>query len=134
MYEDLIAGFAEIEPLSRSDFLKVRETLTRIGETGQNMTLFQTCFVLHKRQRYFIVHYREMLALDGRDVDVSDSDKRHRDSVVLLLSQWTGLNVRPLRTPENTKIEGVKVIHHDEKEDWKLIPRYIIGRGGLNNG
>lgn len=127
MNDSIVGTFLEIEPLSRPDFLKVRETLTRIGYS-QDGTLFQTCFVLHKRGRYYVVHYREMQALDGKPVVPGPLDVEHRNGVASLLAQWKGLGVRPIGTLEPFQKEGIKVIHFEEKAQWKLEPRYKIGK------
>jgi translational regulator len=128
--DDMVAGFIEIEPLDRADFLKVKETLTRIGLPGKDKTLHQICYVLHKRGRYFIVSHLELYRLDGRDVDFTPEDRAYRDAVINLLVQWEGLGVKLISTHDSgpEPETRVKVIHFSEKPKWKLIPTYHIGQ------
>lgn len=127
--DDMVRSFVEIEPLDRADFLKVRETLTRIGLPGKDKTLQQVCYVLHKKGRYYIVSHLELYRLDGRSVDFSDEDRKYRDAVIRLLVQWEGLNVRLTgELPEGEEpASRVKVIHFSEKSKWKLVSPYSIG-------
>lgn len=127
--DDMVRSFVEIEPLDRADFLKVRETLTRIGLPGKDKTLQQVCYVLHKKGRYYIVSHLELYRLDGRSVDFSDEDRKYRDAVIRLLVQWEGLNVRLTgELPEGEEpASRVKVIHFSEKPKWKLVSPYSIG-------
>lgn len=128
--DEMVAGFVEIEPLDRANFLKVKETLTRIGLPGKDKTLQQLCYVLHKRGRYFIVTHLELYRLDGRDVEVTEQDRAYRNAVVDLLEQWTGLGVRVVRNREDPPEAGtgIKVIHFSEKPKWTLVSPYQIGK------
>lgn len=128
--DDIIAGFVEIEPLDRANFLKVKETLTRIGLPGKDRTLQQVCYVLHKKGRYYIVSHLELFKLDGRDIDITEQDRVYRNAVVDLLEQWSGLGVRVVRNkeaPVDTEAR-VKVIHFNEKPKWTLVSPYQIGK------
>jgi hypothetical protein len=128
--DDIIAGFVEIEPLDRANFLKVKETLTRIGLPGKDRTLQQVCYVLHKKGRYYIVSHLELYKLDGRDIDLTEQDRAYRNAVVDLLEQWSGLGVRVVRNkeaPVETEAK-VKVIHFSEKSKWTLVSPYQIGK------
>lgn len=127
--DDIVEGFVEIEPLDRANFLKVRETLTRIGLPGKGKTLHQICYVLHKRGRYFIVSGTELHRLDGKEATLTDDEKAYRDSVIDLLEQWVGLGVKPVRDrpPSPEPPTRIKVIHHSEKQDWNLVANYTIG-------
>lgn len=134
---DVMDEFFEIEALDRDQFLKVRETLTRIGistkKTDENgkQTLWQTCHVLHKRGRYYICHFKQMFLLDGRtkSTDFTDEDFDRTEYIVALLQDW-GL-VSPLdeviKPPTN-----VMVVKHSDKGNWNLRCKYTIG--GNNNG
>jgi len=112
------------------DFLKVRETLTRIGIASKNSnTLFQSCHILHKRGRYAIVHFKELFLLDGKPSLFSDEDKGRRNTITNLLVEWSLVE---LEDPESTKepltpIGQIKIISHKEKDEWELVPKYNIG-------
>lgn len=128
---ELIDTFHEIEPLDRDQFLKVRETLTRIGISTKRrvdgkQTLWQTCHVLHKRGRYYICHFKELFLLDGRSrvTDYSDEDMDRTEYIVSLLQDW-GL-IRSLR-PVGKPVANVVVIPYREKGDWNLKAKYTIG-------
>ena len=128
--DEIVESFVEIEPLDRANFLKVKETLTRIGIPSRDQTLLQICYVLHKRGRYFIVSGTELHRLDGRDIEFTEGEKSYRDSIVDLLEQWTGLGVKTLRErpPTREPPTKLKVIHHSEKDEWRLTPNYRIGQ------
>lgn len=128
----LVDTFIEVEPLDRPQFLKVKETLTRIG-IGKDKTIFQSCHVLQKRGRYFIVHYKEMRILDGMDSSFTPDDRARRNTIADLLEQWDLVKIRSPQDIREPKIEGplrdkIKVIHFDEKKEWILIPKYAIGK------
>lgn len=130
--QKLIDTFIEVEPLDRSQFLKVKETLTRIG-ISHDRVLYQSCHVLQKRGRYFIVHYKEMRLLDGMDAGFTDDDRARRNTIADLLQQWDLVKIRSPQSVVQEKIEGplrekIKVIHFDEKDDWTLSPKYVIGK------
>jgi hypothetical protein len=116
------------------DFLKVRETLTRIGVASRkDKTLYQSCHILHKQGRYFIVHFKELFALDGKTADLSENDLQRRNTIAKLLVDW-GLIV--IGNAENftdyAPLSQIKVISHKEKDDWKLETKYNIGKKKLN--
>ncbi len=127
--DQMVDSFVEIEPLNRADFLKVKETLTRIGLPGKDKSLHQICYILHKRGRYFICSHIELYRLDGRDLDFSDEDRAYRNAIVDLLEQWAGLGVK-VRGIRETSLEPkdrIKVLHFDEKSRWNLVQTYKIG-------
>ena len=110
------------------DFLKVRETLTRIGVASRkDRKLFQSCHILHKQGRYFIVHFKELFMLDGKKANLEENDIARRNTIATLLSDWglidfvrkEELNVAPLRQ--------IKFISYKEKDQWELCPKYNIG-------
>lgn len=135
-------GLPQYKPLevtlsSPDDFLKVRETLTRIGIASErNNTLYQSCHILHKQGRYYIVHFKELFALDGKHSNMDDKDLQRRNTIAKLLSDW-GLvkvideveyfeDVAPMRL--------IKVISHKDKSDWILQSKYTIGKKGVYAG
>ena len=112
------------------DFLKIRETLTRIGVASRkDKTLYQSCHILHKQGRYFIVHFKELFALDGKPTNFSENDQARRNTIANLLSEW-GLIV--LVNSERTSelvvpLNQLKIIAYKEKEEWTLTAKYNIG-------
>lgn len=124
--EDLI----EVTLNEKDDFLKVRETLTRIGVASKKeKILYQSCHILHKQGKYYIVHFKEMFSLDGKPTDISENDIARRNTVTNLLSDWGLLKiVKEDSTKEPiVSISQVKIISHKEKIDWELVPKYNIG-------
>ena len=124
----------EVKLNEGDDFLKVRETLTRIGVASRkDKTLYQSCHILHKQGRYFIVHFKELFALDGKPSNFSDSDISRRNTIANLLAEWGLLK---LVTPDLSKepiapISQIKVLPFKEKDQWNLTAKYNIGK---NNG
>ena len=112
------------------DFLKIRETLTRIGVASRkDKTLYQSCHILHKQGRYFIVHFKELFALDGKPTNFSENDQARRNTITNLLSEW-GLIVlvNSERTAELTvPLNQLKILAYKEKEEWTLTAKYNIG-------
>ena len=111
------------------DFLKVRETLTRIGVASRSeRKLYQSCHILHKQGRYYIVHFKELFLLDGKNSDFSDNDIQRRNRITKLLSDWGLVSVVNEELIEDaSSISQIKILPHKEKEDWELIPKYSIG-------
>ncbi|MCP4125226.1 MAG: translation repressor protein [Bacteroidetes bacterium] len=125
-----LESLAEIELNDDEDFLKIRETLTRIGiASRKDRTLYQSCHILHKRSRYYIVHFKELFALDGKLTNFSDNDLGRRNSIVNLLAEWGLLNlVDAKKTSEPIVPLGqIKIIAHKDKSDWDLVAKYNIG-------
>ena len=125
-----LESLAEIELNDDEDFLKIRETLTRIGiASRKDRTLYQSCHILHKRSRYYIVHFKELFALDGKPTNFSDNDLGRRNSIVNLLAEWGLLNlVDANKTSEPIVPLGqIKIIAHKDKPDWDLVAKYNIG-------
>ncbi len=115
------------------DFLKVRETLTRIGVASRkDKTLYQSCHILHKQGRYFIVHFKELFALDGKSADLTDNDLQRRNTIAKLLVDWGLVKINnPQNFIEYAPLSQIKVISHKEKDDWKLETKYNIGKKKL---
>ena len=110
------------------DFLKVRETLTRIGVASRkDKTLFQSCHILHKQGKYYIVHFKELFALDGKDTNLSENDIARRNTIVKLLSDWGLVTMKG--TPEPiAPLSQIKIISFKEKDEWMLETKYNIGK------
>lgn len=120
----------EIELNDDDDFLKIRETLTRIGiASRKEQTLFQSCHILHKRGRYYIVHFKELFALDGKISNFSENDIGRRNTIVNLLAEWGLLSlVTPQKSSEPIVPLGqIKIIAHKDKNNWELVAKYNIG-------
>ena len=111
------------------DFLKVRETLTRIGVASRkDKTLFQSCHILHKQGKYYIVHFKELFALDGKDTNLSENDIARRNTIANLLADWGLVDVVGTTKIEAAPLSQIKVISFKEKGDWKLETKYNIGK------
>ena len=126
----LINEMVECTLAEPDDFLKIRETLTRIGVASRkDKTLFQSCHILHKQGRYFIVHFKELFALDGKPTNFSENDQARRNTIANLLSEWgLILLVNSERTSELTvPLNQLKILAYKEKEDWTLTAKYNIG-------
>jgi len=119
----------EITIKEPDDFLKVRETLTRIGVASRkDQKLFQSCHILHKQGRYFIVHFKELFMLDGKKSNFEESDALRRNTIATLLSDWGLVEiVEPHRVAECAPMRQIKIISHKEKSEWELCPKYSIG-------
>jgi hypothetical protein len=127
-------NFPEYAPLeitlkTPDDFLKVRETLSRIGVASRKeKTLFQSCHILHKQGRYFIVHFKELFALDGKGADFSDNDLERRNTIAKLLGDWGLVDIKNPELHENlAPLNQIKIIAHKEKSEWELVQKYNIG-------
>lgn len=131
--EDVFSGLGvEISFPNREDFLKIRETLTRMGIASEKgKKLYQSCHILHKKGRYAILHFKELFILDGKEktTKISDSDISRRNTIVKMLESWNLLNiVSDVDIDESSiSIDDVTVIPHKEKGDWELIQKYTIG-------
>ena len=111
------------------DFLKVRETLSRIGVASRkDKTLFQSCHILHKQGKYYIVHFKELFALDGKDTNLSENDIARRNTISNLLADWGLVGVVGTSKTEAAPLSQIKVISFKEKGDWKLETKYNIGK------
>ena len=127
----MIESMVEGRLLHEEDFLKVRETLTRIGVASRKeRTLYQSCHILHKQGKYYIVHFKELFALDGKPTNFSDDDKGRRNTIANLLAEW---ELVELVEPEKSAapiapLSLVKIISFKEKAEWNLVTKYNIGR------
>ena len=111
------------------DFLKVRETLSRIGVASRkNKTLYQSCHILHKQGKYYIVHFKELFALDGKDTNISENDIARRNTIANLLTDWGLVKVVSESAVEAAPLSQIKVISFKEKNEWLLETKYNIGK------
>ncbi len=125
------ASMLEVTLNEPDDFLKIRETLTRIGVASRkDNKLYQSCHILHKQGRYFIVHFKELFLLDGKKSNLEENDVARRNTIATLMSDW-GL----LQIDSATKLEPIaplrqiKIISFKDKDEWNLCPKYNIGNG-----
>jgi len=126
-----LANFVEVTLKEQDDFLKVRETLTRIGVSSRKeKMLYQSCHILHKKGQYYIVHFKELFALDGKPSNISDNDIERRNAIAKLLEEWGLVKI------VNSEVMGeliaplhqIKIISFREKDDWQLVSKYNIGK------
>ena len=120
----------EIELNEEEDFLKIRETLTRIGVASRkDKTIYQSCHILHKRGKYYIVHFKELFALDGKKTNFNENDLGRRNTIANLLAEWGLLNlVDAKKSAEDTVPLGqIKILSFKDKSDWNLVAKYNIG-------
>ena len=131
-YIDLeISDLVEVKLKQDDDFLKVRETLTRIGVSSRKeKKLWQSCHILHKRGKYYIVHFKELFALDQLPTNLDDEDIARRNTIANLLEEWGLVElVDPDKTEEPVaSIKQIKILPYKEKKDWELCPKYHIGK------
>ena len=127
-----IKDLVEITLAQEDDFLKVRETLTRIGVASKkDRTLYQSCHILHKKGQYYVVHFKELFALDGKPTDITENDLSRRNAIVKLLEDWELVKVvrkEQIETPAPIFLSQIKILSHKEKRDWQLVPKYNIGK------
>ena len=112
------------------DFLKIRETLSRIGVASRkDKTLFQSCHILHKQRKYYIVHFKELFALDGKTATLSINDIQRRNTISALLQDWSLLSVvRPEELENKAPLSQIKIIAFKDKKEWNLQAKYNIGK------
>jgi len=127
--ENTLNNMVEIVLVKDDDFLKIKETLTRIGVPSyKEKKLYQTCHILHKRGRYYIVHFKEMFSLDGKVTTFDEGDLLRRNAIVRLLQQW---NLCKVVDEDSVKVHEelsrIKIIKFQDKDKWHLVPKYSIG-------
>jgi hypothetical protein len=120
----------EVKLTKEDDFLKIKETLTRVGVASERTkTLYQSCHILHKRGRYYITHFKEMFALDGKPTSLDEEDVQRRNTIIQLLADWGLLSVvDPSKIADVAPMRLVKVIPFKEKDHWQLVAKYRIGK------
>jgi hypothetical protein len=132
-----LSKFVEVSLEEQDDFLKVRETLTRIGVSSRKeKVLYQSCHILHKQGRYFITHFKELFALDGKPSNMSENDIQRRNAIAKLLEEWGLIKIlNPEVIGDNVApLHQIKIISFKEKDEWQLVTKYNIGvkRGSDN--
>jgi hypothetical protein len=128
---NIIDTLLEIKLGEEDDFLKIKETLTRIGiASRKDKTLYQSCHILHKQGKFYIVHFKEMFAIDGKPTNFSDEDKGRRNTIAKLLQDWGLLTVVDEQRAEEVRapMNQIKILSHKEKNDWLLTSKYNIGK------
>jgi hypothetical protein len=126
-----LSKFVEVVLVEEDDFLKVRETLTRIGVSSRKeRVLYQSCHILHKQGKYYIVHFKELFALDGKPATITENDIQRRNAIANLLEEWGLIKVVNYDIIENNMapIHQIKIISFKEKDDWELVAKYNIGK------
>ena len=126
-----VENLIEVTLAEKDDFLKVRETLTRIGVAAKKENvLYQSCHILHKQGKYYIVHFKELFALDGKPSSIVENDVARRNTIINLLSEWGLIKIlSPERIEElRAPLSQIKIIAHKDKNDWELVAKYNIGK------
>lgn len=120
----------EIRLKSPDDFLKVKETLTRIGVASKkDKTLYQTCHILHKQGRYYLMMFKELFVLDGKPADITENDVHRRNTIANLLLGWNLIEVNEMNVIEcKAPLSQIKVISFREKPEWNLVSKYTVGQ------
>ena len=127
----VVDTLVEVRLGEEDDFLKVRETLTRIGVASRkDKTLYQSCHILHKQGKYYIVHFKELFALDGKPSNLTEEDEGRRNTITNLLVDWGLIKiVNPKQTEDPiTPLSQIKILPFKEKDQWTLVTKYNIGR------
>jgi hypothetical protein len=126
----LVDSLVEVRLGEQDDFLKVKETLTRIGVASRkDQSLYQSCHILHKQGKYYIVHFKELFMLDGKPANFSDEDKARRNTIAGLLEEWGLVKiVEPSAVENKIPLNQVKILPFKEKDQWTLVSKYNIGR------
>jgi len=128
---NLIDKLVEVSLPNEESFLKVKETLTRIGiASKKEQKLYQSCHILHKQGKYYIVHFKELFMLDGKMNDFSEEDRARRNSIVALLEEWELVKVVDATSISEPKapLSQIKILPHKEKSEWELVAKYSIGK------
>lgn len=131
MEEDIFKGLGvEVKLRSEEDFLKIKETLTRIGVASRkDKVLWQSTHILHKQGRYAIMHFKELFKMDGRPSDITENDIARRNTITILLEEWELLSIKDVSGIENLTVplNQIKILTHKEKNDWICEAKYSIG-------
>jgi hypothetical protein len=128
---DYLESLIEVRIAEEEDFLKIKETLTRIGVASRKeKKLYQSCHIFHKQGKYYIVHFKEMFIIDGKPSNFSDEDKGRRNKIANLLQEWGLLKIVNSEMTEEpmASMSQIKIINHKEKNDWVLESKYNMGR------
>lgn len=127
----MIETLVEVELLHDENFLKIKETLTRIGiASRKDKTIYQSCHILHKQGKYYIVHFKELFMLDGKINNFDEEDRGRRNTIVNLLEEWNlikTVNPEMIQDPV-AQLSQIKILSHKEKSEWQLVAKYSIGK------
>jgi hypothetical protein len=125
-----VGDMLEVTIKQPDDFLKIRETLTRIGVASRkDKILYQSCHILHKQGKYYIVHFKELFALDGKKATLVENDIQRRNTIAVLLSDWSLIEiVNPQAAENKAPLSQIKVLPFKEKKEWNLSAKYNIGK------
>tara|TARA_Y100000593_G_scaffold27373_1_gene54727 strand:+ start:13897 stop:14289 length:393 start_codon:yes stop_codon:yes gene_type:complete len=128
---EIVSSFVEVKLKETDNFLKVKETLGRIGIASRKENkLFQSCHILHKQGKYYIVHFKELFLLDGKPSDLSENDISRRNTIIKLLEEWELIEiVGEKELSPLAPMNQIKILRFDEKDNWELVTKYNIGRG-----
>ena len=130
-----LEDFVEVKLPDPQAFLKVKETLTRIGVASKkDKTLYQSCHILHKQGHYYLVHFKEMFMLDGKQTDFTEEDKGRRNTIANLLTEWGLIELVDSAKSQDplTPMNKIKIISYSEKSEWKLVAKYSLGKKRFN--
>ena len=126
---DIVDSMIEVGLDEPDDFLKVKETLTRIGVASRkDNKLFQSCHILHKQGKYYIVHFKELFMLDGKPSDFVENDVFRRNTIINLLIEWGLVTLVRGDIEDTVPLNQIKILSFAEKDDWDLVPKYNIGK------
>lgn len=127
----MLNTLVEVRLKKDDDFLKIRETLTRIGVASRkDKTIYQSCHILHKQGKYYIVHFKELFALDGKPSNFGEEDKGRRNTIANLIAEWGLVELVDPKFSEEPRcpMSQVKILPHREKNEWNLVAKYNIGK------
>lgn len=127
---NILNTFLEVKLAEEEDFLKVKETLTRMGVASKkDKIIYQSCHILHKQGRYYVVHFKELFALDGKPTNFTDEDRFRRNTIASLLEEWNLLKIiNSALIDSKLPLSQVKIISFKEKDDWILMSKYSVGK------
>lgn len=130
MTMNILNTFLEVKLAEEEDFLKVKETLTRMGVASKkDKIIYQSCHILHKQGRYYVVHFKELFALDGKPTNFTDEDRFRRNTIASLLEEWNLLKIiNSALIDSKLPLSQVKIISFKEKDDWILMSKYSVGK------
>lgn len=130
MEYNILSTLVWVELKNDEDFLKIKETLTRMGVASKkDKKLYQSCHILHKQGKYAIVHFKELFSLDGKPNNFSQEDKQRRNTIASLLEDWDLLTVvNPNMIEDQAPVNQIKIVSFKEKNEWELISKYSIGK------
>jgi hypothetical protein len=129
--DELVATFVEVELPKAENFLVVKETLNRIGiGVRRTNTLYPSCLLLHKKGKYYLVHFKEMFLLDRKPTDFTENDRERRNTIAYLLHEWGLLKVLDMNAiQDRVPINKIKIVPHKEKNNWTVVQKYTLGQG-----